>query len=115
MTRATVNRICSALPGAEVSDPWGGGHDCWKVGGKMFAAIGSRDLGVSVKCADLETADMLREIGMGIKAPYLHATWILIPWGRVDEAELTHRLRTSYILIRSTLTRAARAALPPFP
>ena len=41
MTRELVNAICRAFPGAEVSDPWGGGHDAWKVGGKMFACIGA--------------------------------------------------------------------------
>ena len=41
MSRDLVNAICAGLPGAEVSDPWGGGHDCWKVGGKMFAVTGA--------------------------------------------------------------------------
>jgi hypothetical protein len=27
MTRDTVNQICADLPGAKVSDLWGGGHD----------------------------------------------------------------------------------------
>ena len=40
MSRQTVNAICKTFPGAEVSDPWGGGHDAWKVGGKMFAVDG---------------------------------------------------------------------------
>ena len=41
MSREVVNAICKALPGAEWSDPWGGGHDALKVGGKMFACIGT--------------------------------------------------------------------------
>jgi hypothetical protein len=41
MSREIVNAICRTLPGAEVSDPWGGGHDAWKIGGKMFACIGA--------------------------------------------------------------------------
>ncbi len=40
MTRALINAHCATLPGAAVSDPWGGGHDAWKVGGKMFAVVG---------------------------------------------------------------------------
>ena len=63
MDRDTANSICSALPGAEVSAPFGPGHDIWKVGGKIFAAIGAEGRGVSVKCADIETAEMLREMG----------------------------------------------------
>jgi hypothetical protein len=27
MSRELVNAICRTFPGAEVSDPWGGGHD----------------------------------------------------------------------------------------
>jgi predicted DNA-binding protein (MmcQ/YjbR family) len=57
MSRAFVNAHCARLPGAEVSDPWGGGHDAWKVGGKLFALVGAtEDHGVSVKCPDVETA-----------------------------------------------------------
>jgi predicted DNA-binding protein (MmcQ/YjbR family) len=41
MNRKKVNAICRTFPGAEVSDPWGGGHDAWKVGSKMFACIGA--------------------------------------------------------------------------
>jgi hypothetical protein len=41
MSRKLVNTICRTFPGAEVSDPWGGGHDAWKVRGKMFACIGA--------------------------------------------------------------------------
>jgi predicted DNA-binding protein (MmcQ/YjbR family) len=56
MSRKKVNAICRRLPGAEVSDPWGGGHDAWKVGGKMFACIGAVMPGVSVKTDSTETA-----------------------------------------------------------
>ena len=47
MSRRLVTAICRKFPGAEVSDPWGGGHDDWKVGGKMFACIGAVMPGVS--------------------------------------------------------------------
>ena len=110
--RARVTAICAPLPGAEVSDPWGGGHDAWKVGGKMFACIGAVTPGVSVKTADIETAEMLIAAGMGIKAPYFHRSWILLP-DSADEGELRHRLLTSYDLVRAGLTKKAQAALPP--
>lgn len=112
MSRSTVNRICAALPGAEVSDPWGGGHDAWKVGGKMFACIGSEGTGVSVKTADVETAQMLIEAGIGSRAPYFHRSWLHLPLD-APEDELRHRLHSSYDLIRASLTRKAQAALPP--
>ena len=112
MTRETVNDICKAFPGAEVSDPWGGGHDAWKVGGKMFAVIGSVLPGVSVKTPDVETAQMLIDAGIGQKARYLHASWVLLPWS-TPEDELRHRLETAYDTIRGGLTKKAQAALPP--
>jgi hypothetical protein len=39
-----------------VSDPWGGGHDAWMVGGEMFACIGAVMPGISVKTDSIETA-----------------------------------------------------------
>ena len=110
--REDVNAVCGTLPGAEVSDPWGGGHDAWKVGGKMFACIGAVDPGVSVKTPDIETAAMLIEAGVGQRAPYFHRSWIRLP-ETVDRSELTHRLHQSYDIVRSGLTKKARAALRP--
>lgn len=111
MTRAFVNAHCARLPGAEVSDPWGGGHDAWKVGGKVFALVGAADLGVSVKCLDRESAALLIDLGLAERAPYLHASWVRIPWGRMDEPELADRLDASYRLIRGKLPRKVQAAL----
>ena len=44
--------------------------DAWKVGGKMFACIGAVMPGVSVKTDSIETAQMLIDVGVGVKAPY---------------------------------------------
>ena len=112
MSRATVNALCRTFPGAEQSDPWSGGHDAWKVGGKMFACIGSKLPGVAVKTDSVETAAMLIELGVGRKAPYFHRSWISIPWD-MPEDELRHRLAASYRIVRSGLTRKARAGLAP--
>ncbi|MGB5559400.1 MAG: MmcQ/YjbR family DNA-binding protein [Paracoccaceae bacterium] len=114
MTREIVARICQALPGAEVSDPWGGGHDAWKVGGKMFACIGTMDLGVAVKTPDPETAEMLIDAGLAERARYFHRSWVMLPWAHVDEGELAHRLHVAYRTIRAGLTKKAQAALAPF-
>ena len=113
MSRKTVNAICRTFPGAEVSDPWGGGHDAWKVGGKMFACIGAVTPGVSVKTDSVETAQMLIDVGVGVRARYFHRSWVTLPWGtRADE--LRHRLAASYRLVRATLTKRAQAELDPF-
>ena len=113
MSRARVNAICETLPGAEKSDPWGGGHDAWKVGGKMFACIGSVAPGVSVKTDSIETAEMLIELGVGAKAPYFHRSWINLPFDAPDE-DLRHRLTESYRIVRRSLTKKLQAQLPPF-
>ena len=111
MSRAFVNAHCARLPGAEVSDPWGGGHDAWKVGGKLFAVVGTMDDGVSVKTPDAETAALLIEVGRAARAPYFHRSWVQIPWGSVPEDELAERLDTSYRLIRASLPKKVQAAL----
>lgn len=112
MNRDAVNAICSAFPGAEVSDPWGGGHDAWKVGGKMFACIGASTPGVSVKTDNIETAEMLIEAGAGVKAPYFHRSWLHVPLDAPEE-ELRHRLRQSYLIVRASLPKKVQAGLAP--
>ena len=117
MTRDRVNDICGKLPGAEVSDPWGPGkdgerHDAWKIGGKMFACVGSKLPGVSVKTDSIETAQMLIDVGVGQKPPYFHRSWVLLP-DDVEDDELILRLTNAYKIIRSKLTKKAQAALPP--
>lgn len=114
MSRDLVNAICRELPGAEVSDPWGGGHDAWKVGGKMFACMGVIMTGVSVKTDSIETAQMLIEAGIGAKAPYFHRSWINVPWDSAED-ELRHRILSSYRLVRATLPRKVQADLPLSP
>lgn len=112
MTRVIVNAHAASLAGATHSDPWGGGHDAWKVGGKLFAVVGAMaDHGVDVKCADIDTAQLLIEMGRARTAPYFHKSWVRIPWGLVDEAELRERITTSYALIRATLPKKVQAIL----
>jgi predicted DNA-binding protein (MmcQ/YjbR family) len=113
MSRTLVNAICAELPGAVVSDPWGGGHDAWKIGGKMFACIGAIMPGVSVKTDSVETAAMLIEVGAAVRAPYFHRSWVNLPLD-TPEDELRDRLLRSYRIVRSGLTRRAQAQLPAF-
>jgi predicted DNA-binding protein (MmcQ/YjbR family) len=114
MSRARVNALCATFPGAERSDPWGGGHDAWKVGGKMFACIGAIQTGVAVKTDSIERAQMLIAQGDAERAPYFHRSWVYLP-ETVDDDTLSHRLTVSYRLIRAGLTRKQQAALPPLP
>lgn len=114
MSRATINAICKTFPGAHCSDQWGGGHDAWKVGGKMFANIGARGEGVAVKCATVQDALHLEDLFGWPKAPYFHRSWVHIPLD-ADADDLRFRLETSYGLIRAALPAKARNALAPWP
>jgi len=114
MDRAFVNAFCGALPGAEHSDPWGGGHDAWKLGGKLFAVVGAVDEAVSVKCRDIETAQLLVELGRAERAPYFHRSWVRIPLGAdcaISQEELGKRLRASYALIKAGLPKKVQSQL----
>ncbi|WP_172295856.1 MmcQ/YjbR family DNA-binding protein [Pseudoruegeria sp. HB172150] len=110
MTRDDLNAICAAQAGAEVSDPWGGGHDAWKVGGKMFACIGAVQPGIAVKTDSVETAEMLIDAGLAQKARYMHRSWVLIPLETAPD-EARHRIETSYRLIRDKLPKKVQAQL----
>jgi predicted DNA-binding protein (MmcQ/YjbR family) len=116
MTREDVNAYCATLPGAELSDPWSGGHDCWKVGGKMFASMGTMNAGVSIKCTDPSEAAMLIDLGRAERAPYLaRGGWVLVRWGAMDADELKARLTRSYVTVRRGLTKRVQAGLGPEP
>ncbi|MGL4414454.1 MmcQ/YjbR family DNA-binding protein [Roseinatronobacter monicus] len=108
--RDEINAICAALPGAEKSDPWNGGHDCWKIGGKMFA-LHEMEPDICVKCPDIETAELLRDTINAERAPYFHRSWVRLPKG-TDLKEARHRIHLSYGLIRSGLTKKLQACLP---
>ena len=113
MSREIVNTICRDLPGAECSDPWGGGHDAWKVGGKMFACIGAMNDGVSVKTPDIETAQMLIDVGAAERARYFHKSWVRVLWGTAAD-EMRDRIEMSYRIVRGGLTKKVQATLAPF-
>ncbi|AYJ51107.1 MmcQ/YjbR family DNA-binding protein [Rhodococcus sp. P1Y] len=56
-----IQTLCAALPGAELTHPFGNETSVYKVGGKMFAAIGTGEGGIdriTVKC-DPERAEVL--------------------------------------------------------
>ncbi|MEX0969061.1 MAG: MmcQ/YjbR family DNA-binding protein [Paracoccaceae bacterium] len=69
MTRARVTEICTAKPGAEMSEPFGPGADTWKVCGKIFACLSAAQNGVSVKTDSVDTAEMLIAAGIWGETP----------------------------------------------
>ena len=115
MTRSFTDTFCAALPGSQWASHTQGSHDCWKVGDKVYAQIGMRNDGVSVKTPSIEDANLLVEMERAIRAPYFHKSWVRIPWASVPEDELRDRLLTSYTLVRGSLTKKLQAKLGPVP
>lgn len=113
MSRQLVNDICKSLPGAEWSDPWGGGHDAWKVGGKMFACIGMKEDGVSVKTPSIDDASFLIDMGRATKAPYFHRSWVRVDWDVIAPDELRARIETSYDIVFAGLTKKRQREIGP--
>ena len=113
MTREDLDQICAALPGAELALP--PELVSWKVGAKMFACVAGGNSpgdGVSVKCADTEMAAILIDAGEAVRAPYFHKSWVRLPFESTDRSYAEHRLNVSYDLIRKSLKKAVRDALP---
>lgn len=77
----------------------------------MFACIGMKGDGVSVKCPDVETAQFLIEIGAAHKAPYFHRSWVRVPLTGTGSQEMTDRIHRSYGLVRAGLTTKVRSTL----
>ena len=113
VTRDQIDALCAAFPGATLALP--PELVSWKVGGKMFACFGGDGEmnGVSVKCADADTARLLIEGGHARRAPYFHASWVRLPFDETNLDDARHRLGVSYDLVRASLKKALRDALPP--
>ena len=112
VTREQIDAICSALPGAQLALP--PELVSWKVGGKMFACFGGEaDMsGVSVKCPDVETAQMLIDANEAVRAPYFHKSWVRLPFDKTDPDYATLRIGISYDIIMKSLPKKLRAAFP---
>lgn len=112
VTQEQIDQICAALPGAEFAHP--PELTSWKVGGKMFACFAANGdpSGVSVKCADIDSARMLIDAGIAQRAPYFHASWVRLPFDATSLEDARHRLVVSYDLVRGGLKKAQRDALP---
>ena len=76
----------------------------------MFASLSHAEPAVSVKCADVETAQMLIDAGAAVRAPYFNGSWVRLT-GEAEDADLAHRISASYALIRAALPAAVRRDL----
>jgi predicted DNA-binding protein (MmcQ/YjbR family) len=111
MSTHLISQFCSTLPAATCVNSFGPDHDVWKIGGKVFAIVSKPRDAVSFKCADIEAAQMLIEIGVAHKAPYCHASWAMVVQGEMPEDELHARLRASYGIMFRSLPKKVQAIL----
>ena len=77
----------------------------------MFACIGIVGDGVSVKCPDIETAQLLIEVGAAEKARYFHRSWVRVPFEGKDSDEMRDRIHGSYSIVRAGLPKRFQAKL----
>lgn len=79
----------------------------------MFACIGMKGDGVSLKCASIDEALHLEDLFGWPKAPYFHRSWVLVPLDTTPD-ELQFRIENSYRTVRASLTKTAQRGLAPF-
>lgn len=106
-----MGKVCLGLPGVTLDHPWDPGHDAYKVGGKMFAVIGSMG-SLSFKVSDI-AYEVLTEDGRARPAPYMaRAKWVQLddPSDWPDD-ELAEHLAIAHGLIAMRLTRKIRREL----
>lgn len=111
MTRDQIIAHASALPHASREQPFGPEVEVWKIGGRIFAALGGDPVGVTVKCADIDTARLLIDLGRAEKARYFHASWVRVRLDSAQPGELAARLTGSYDQVRAALPRRLRLTL----
>ena len=112
MTPDQIHAKCIAQPGTTHVVQWQGAQ-VYKIGGKVYAIYADRSDRITLKCADVETAEFMIEIGAASRAPHLpRGGWISLPREDTGDEEMAERLATSYATVRASLPKSAQAALP---
>jgi predicted DNA-binding protein (MmcQ/YjbR family) len=114
MKYADIEKFCLSLRGAALSIQWGSDH-VYKVGGKMFAAMGPPEMRpqtMSFKTAP-DSFAILIEAKDIVPAPYLaRAQWVQL--ARLDALgakELKAYLSRAHAIVAAGLPRKTRAEL----
>jgi predicted DNA-binding protein (MmcQ/YjbR family) len=91
--------------------PWDASHDAFKIGGKMFAVIGSKG-GLSFKASEI-AFEVLTATGQAQPAPYMaRGHWVRVEdWQDWPDEDLADHLERAYGLVAAKLTKAARQKL----
>ena len=109
MTFEELDAICLAKPGTEKVIQWMGSH-VYKVGGKVFAIFAPERGRLTLKCASVEQAAMLIEVGVASVAPHLpRGGWAAFK--DLEGDELCERVQVSYRMMRASLTKKVQAEI----
>jgi predicted DNA-binding protein (MmcQ/YjbR family) len=114
MKYADVEKFCLSLPAAALSIQWGSDH-VYKVGGKMFAAMGAPDMRpqtLSFKTAP-DSFAILTSTKNIVPAPYLaRAQWVqLTKLDALATTELKAYLSRAHAIVAAGLPRKKRLEL----
>jgi len=114
MRAGEIEKFCLSLPGATLSIQWGADR-VYKVGGKMFAAMGpkeARPQSLSFKAAP-DSFAILTEMAHIVPAPYLaRAQWVqLEKLDALPAKELKAYLTRAHALVASGLPKKTQRAL----
>ena len=115
MTREDMNQFCAALPHTTHVVQWGNA-DVYKIGGKVFAIIGTGDTGPTITFKTSELAFEVLSDSPGLRpAPYLASRGL--KWIQQHDApglpdqDLCAHIRASYDMIVAALPKKKRAEL----
>jgi predicted DNA-binding protein (MmcQ/YjbR family) len=116
MTYDAVTKHLLALPGATLSIQWGDDH-VFKVGGKMFAAMGPKakkaePQGISFKADEMSFHVLTKKRGI-VPAPYLaRAQWVRLDrLDRLPEKQFEAYLTRAHGLVARKLSKKMRTSL----
>jgi predicted DNA-binding protein (MmcQ/YjbR family) len=114
MKYAAVEKFCLSLPAATLSVQWGADH-VYKVGGKMFAAMGPPEMRprtLSFK-AGADSFAILTKAKNIVPAPYLaRAQWVqLTRLDALSTEELKAYLERAHAIVASGLSKKKRMDL----
>lgn len=108
VTHETGAKAALSLPATTPAIQWGG-HDVYKVGGKVFAICG--DSALSIKVTEIGFM-ALTEGGPARQAPYLaKGQWVSVDLADAAETDVAEWIATSHGLIAAKLTKKARVEL----
>lgn len=113
MTIDDVIATCAECPAAQSTRPFGPTTAVFKIGGKMFAAIGEDAEQVTVKCAPDDAAALVEQFDEIVPGYHMNKKhWITLdPNGSLPDDLIRELIRDAYDLVRASLPARVRDSL----